>query len=219
MRRSFDIETVPGLLALGAVVGVLLLPVLWMARMGVGALQSRAAARPAPSAPSTAITPVGSVAPTPVPSASSATASPSAAEPPALGMPVRGARRSTIPDTFGERRGSRRHEGVDIRAPRGTPVLAARDGHVARLSRSAAGGIEIYALDGEGRFCLYYAHLLRYAAGLREGLPIARGQIIGYVGTSGNAPNRAPHLHFGILRTRTPERCDGEALNPLPLLR
>jgi peptidoglycan LD-endopeptidase LytH len=218
MRRLFDMETVPGLLALGAVVGMLLLPLLWLARTGVSALQSRAAARPAAASPLPTSAPSATATPAPAP-VPSATIAPTAAEPPPLGMPVRGVRRGAVPDTFGERRGSRRHEGIDIRAPRGTPVLAARAGHVARLSRSAAGGIEIYALDGDGRFCLYYAHLLRYAAGLREGLPIKRGQIIGYVGASGNAPNRAPHLHLGLLRTQTPERCDGEALDPLPLLR
>jgi murein DD-endopeptidase MepM/ murein hydrolase activator NlpD len=126
--------------------------------------------------------------------------------------------RKAITGTFGERRGSRRHEGLDIRAPRGTPVLAASDGRIARLSRSGPGGIELYQLDGD-LFCLYYAHLLRYAAGLREGQRVKRGQIIGYVGTSGNAQSRAPHLHFGVMRAETPGRCEGEALDPLPLFR
>lgn len=211
--------SVPGLLALGAAVGVLLLPLLWLARLGVSALHSRATSFAiAPPTPPTN-TPTPHATPTPATPVPSPVASPKLPELPALSVPVRGIRRSAIPDTFGERRGSRRHEGLDIRAPRGTPVLAASEGRVARLSHSAAGGIEIYQFDGDGRFCLYYAHLLRYAGGLREGLPVKRGQIIGYVGVSGNAPNRAPHLHFGVLRTKTPERCDGEPLNPLPLLR
>jgi murein DD-endopeptidase MepM/ murein hydrolase activator NlpD len=219
MRRLLDMGSVPGLLALGAVVGVLLLPLLWLARLGVSALHSRATSfTVAPEALPTN-TPVPRVTPVPQLPVPSSAASPTLTEPPALSMPVRGARRSVVPDTFGERRGSRRHEGVDIRAPRGTPVLAASEGRIARLSHSAAGGIEIYQLDGDRHFCLYYAHLLRYVGGLREGLPVKRGQVIGYVGVSGNAPNRAPHLHFGVLRTQTPERCDGEPLNPLPLLR
>ncbi len=219
MRRLLDMGSVPGLLALGAVVGVLLLPLLWLARLGVSTVHSRATSfTVGPQAP-TPNTSAPRVRPAPEIAIPSPAASPTLPDLPALHMPVRGVRRSAIPDTFGEKRGSRRHEGLDIRAPRGTPVLAASDGHVARLAHSTAGGIEIYQLDGNGHFCLYYAHLLRYAGGLREGLPVKRGQVIGYVGVSGNAPSRAPHLHFGVLRTKTPERCDGEPLNPLPLLR
>jgi murein DD-endopeptidase MepM/ murein hydrolase activator NlpD len=89
---------------------------------------------------------------------------------------------------------------VDILAPRGTPVLAADDGRVARLGSNALGGITVYAVDSGGRFVYYYAHLDRYRAGLAEGTPLAKGEVIGYVGTTGNAPPNTPHLHFQVMR-------------------
>jgi murein DD-endopeptidase MepM/ murein hydrolase activator NlpD len=101
---------------------------------------------------------------------------------------------------FGEGRdaGKRPHEAVDVLAPRNTPIHAVEDGVVAKLFYSKAGGNTIYQFDPDGRFCYYYAHLQQYAPGLEEGQRIKRDQIIGYVGTSGNAPPDTPHLHFAI---------------------
>jgi peptidoglycan LD-endopeptidase LytH len=117
-----------------------------------------------------------------------------------LRVPVEGARIERMKDSFAERRGggSRAHEAVDILAPRHTPVQAVEDGTIARLSTSAAGGLMIYQFDPAKRFCYYYAHLHRYAVGLHEGQRVAAGDVIGYVGTSGNAPPGTPHLHFAI---------------------
>jgi peptidoglycan LD-endopeptidase LytH len=216
MRPLLDTERVPGLLAIGALVGVLLLPILWMARLGVSTLRARASVPAAAQPPQpTSASPGASATPEAQPTPASSLP---VAELPSLRIPVRGVRRSAIPASFGDPRGNHRHQGLDIRAPRGTPVLAATDGRVARLSRSSGGGIEIYHFDGGGRFCLYYAHLLRYARRLHEGQDVKRGQVIGYVGSTGNAPERSPHLHFALYRTAGPERCSGEPLDPLPLL-
>jgi len=108
---------------------------------------------------------------------------------------------------FDQRRGggTRAHEAVDILAPRNTPVHAVEDGTIAKLFFSKAGGRTIYQFDPSGRFCYYYAHLERYADGLRECLAVSRCNVIGYVGTSGNAPPNAPHLHFTIFEL-TPAR-------------
>jgi murein DD-endopeptidase MepM/ murein hydrolase activator NlpD len=99
-------------------------------------------------------------------------------------------------------------------------VRAVEDGRIARLFSSAAGGLTIYLIEESETFCYYYAHLERYDAGLREGDRVARGAILGYVGTTGNAPANAPHLHFAIFRL-TSERqwWKGEPLNPYPVLR
>jgi murein DD-endopeptidase MepM/ murein hydrolase activator NlpD len=103
-------------------------------------------------------------------------------------------------------------------APRGTPVLAADDGVVAKISRNKAGGLAIYQVDGSGHIVYYYAHLDRYADGLKEGMAVKKGDVIGYVGTSGNAPPGTPHLHFTIFKLG-PEKqwWKGTAVNPFPL--
>ena len=136
----------------------------------------------------------------------------------ALMVPVQGVRAEKIPDTFGDARGSaRRHNALDIMAPRGTPVLAADDGRVLKMHRNSLGGITIYALDPESRFVYYYAHLDRYREGLVEGAPLAKGEVIGYVGTTGNAPPNMPHLHFQVMRLTTERRYwDGVPVNPKP---
>ena len=128
--------------------------------------------------------------------------------PPApLRLPVDEADARAMKGQFGDRRdrGARGHEAVDILAPRNTPVHAVDDGTVAKLFFSKQGGITVYQFDPTERFCYYYAHLERYAPGLREQQKISRGEIIGYVGTTGNAPANTPHLHFAIFRL-TPER-------------
>jgi murein DD-endopeptidase MepM/ murein hydrolase activator NlpD len=134
-------------------------------------------------------------------------------------FPLKGYDRANLRDNFGEVRGTRKHEALDIMAPRGTPVVAVEDGRVAKLFRSAFGGITIYQFDPAERFAYYYAHLDRYAPGLAEGDAVKRGQVIGYVGSTGNAPAHAPHLHFTIFRLGQDKRWwKGEAVNPYPYL-
>jgi murein DD-endopeptidase MepM/ murein hydrolase activator NlpD len=138
-----------------------------------------------------------------------------------LQLPVEGLTREELRDTFNEARGSdRRHEALDILAPRDTPVLAVDDGTVAKLFLSKAGGITIYQFDPTSTYAYYYAHLSRYAEGLQEHASVARGQVIGYVGTTGNAPPDTPHLHFAIFQLTDRKRWwDGTAIDPYPLLR
>jgi murein DD-endopeptidase MepM/ murein hydrolase activator NlpD len=127
-----------------------------------------------------------------------------------------------LTSTFNELRGggSRRHEAMDILAPRGTPVLASVDGRIAKLFTSAAGGLTIYQFDEEERYCYYYAHLDAYAANLAEGQRVARGQVVGYVGTTGNAPPDTPHLHFAIFRLGDDKRWwEGDPIDPITFLR
>ena len=133
-------------------------------------------------------------------------------------VPVKGIEPRQLRDNFEEARGKRKHEALDILAPRGTPVLAAGDGRVAKLFTSAAGGLTVYQFDAEERFTYYYAHLDRYADGLKEGMPLKRGELVGYVGTTGNAGN-TPHLHFSIFRLGPEKKWwKGTALNPYPFL-
>ena len=123
---------------------------------------------------------------------------------------------------FEERRGggSRRHEAVDILAPQGTPVRAVEDGTIAKLFLSKAGGITIYQFDTSERFTYYYAHLDRYAEGLREGQRLERGDVIGYVGTTGNAPRNTPHLHFAIFELTPQKRWwEGTPVDPYLVFR
>jgi murein DD-endopeptidase MepM/ murein hydrolase activator NlpD len=123
--------------------------------------------------------------------------------------------------SFSDARGSSRvHEALDILSPRGTPVVAAEAGTIVKLFESARGGTTIYQFDPSGSFCYYYAHLDSYAPGLREGATVERGQTIGYVGTTGNAPPQTPHLHFAIFRLG-PERhwWEGVPIDPYLVLK
>lgn len=137
-----------------------------------------------------------------------------------LTMPVQGYDAHRLRDNFDETRGGvRRHEALDIMAPRGTPVVAADDGVIAKLFRSAAGGITIYQFDGSQRYAYYYAHLDHYREGLREGEAVRRGDVLGYVGSTGNAPESAPHLHFTIFELGPDKKWwRGKAVNPYPYL-
>ena len=134
-------------------------------------------------------------------------------------VPVSGVVASQLRDTFDEGRdGGRVHRALDILAPRGTPVLAADDGRVLRVRRNALGGNTVYATDPAGRVVYYYAHLDAYRPGLAEGATISRGDVLGIVGTTGNAPKDTPHLHFQVMRMSPDGRYwDGEAINPYPL--
>jgi peptidoglycan LD-endopeptidase LytH len=110
-------------------------------------------------------------------------------------------------DTFGDpREGTRRHRGIDILAPRGTPVIAALDGRVVAMSEGGAGGRGLHVLDRSGTYLLYYAHLDRYAAGIRRGRTVRQGDVLGYVGATGNAHGGSPHLHFEVAVVADPQR-------------
>ena len=139
-----------------------------------------------------------------------------------LRMPIDGAAVESMRGGFDERRdaGARPHEAADLLAPRNTPVHAVDNGSIAKLFVSKAGGNTIYQFDPGQRFCYYYAHLDRYADGLRDGAPVTRGDVIGFVGTSGNAPANTPHLHFALFEL-TPERhwWQGTPLDPYLVFR
>jgi murein DD-endopeptidase MepM/ murein hydrolase activator NlpD len=135
-----------------------------------------------------------------------------------LMVPVAGVSPAAVPDTFRVLRGTRIHGAVDIPAPRGTPVLSADDGRVLRLARNRKGGLIIYATDVGERLIYYYAHLDAYGAGIGKGTRLERGQVIGYVGTSGNADLREPHLHFQVMiRPNDGRWSGGQAIDPRPL--
>ena len=140
--------------------------------------------------------------------------------PPGLAVPVAGVASDQLYDSFAEERGEGwRHGALDIPAPAGTPVVAVAAGRVEKLFESAAGGHTVYVRSSDGSLVYYYAHLDRYAPGLREGMEVARGQQIGTVGASGNADPTAPHLHFEVKRMAPGERWyQGRAVNPYPLL-
>jgi murein DD-endopeptidase MepM/ murein hydrolase activator NlpD len=200
---------------------------------------SRAAAvDPSPVPAATVMAPASSGAPAP-PSAPAKADSPAAVTPrtdprptattpvatsyagTGLLVPVQGVTAAELHDTFSDARAAGRvHEAIDIMAPRGTPVLAVADGTVEKLFTSVPGGLTIYQFEPSGRYAYYYAHLDRYADGLREHAAIRRGDVVGYVGSTGNADPSAPHLHFAIFELG-PERqwWKGTAINPYPVLR
>jgi murein DD-endopeptidase MepM/ murein hydrolase activator NlpD len=134
-------------------------------------------------------------------------------------LPVAGVATSALTDSYRDARGGGRvHEALDIMAPRNTPVLAADDGKVAKLFYSVRGGNTIYEFDPSETFSYYYAHLDRYADGLHEGDPIHRGQLIGYVGSTGDADASAPHLHFAIFQLDAEKRWwKGSPINPFTI--
>jgi peptidoglycan LD-endopeptidase LytH len=134
-------------------------------------------------------------------------------------IPVEGVRADQLKSTFDEARAGHVHHAIDILAPRGTPVLAAVEGTVRKLFLSRAGGITLYEYDRAGERSYYYAHLDSYAPGIREGLDVHRGDVLGYVGTTGNAPESTPHLHFAIeVLPPTKEWWKGEPIDPYPIL-
>ena len=138
-----------------------------------------------------------------------------------LEIPVEDVDDDDLRDTFADARGGgRSHEAIDIMASRGTRVVAVEGGSIAKLFNSEQGGLTIYQFDPSGTYTYYYAHLDRYAAGLKEGQTVKRGDVIGSVGSTGNAAEDAPHLHFAIFRL-TPERqwWKGTPINPYLVLR
>ena len=135
-------------------------------------------------------------------------------------LPVAGITPRQLTDTFTDARSEgRSHDAIDIMAARGTPVLATADGKVVKLFTSVRGGLTIYEFDPTESYAYYYAHLDRYEPGLAEGQSIKRGDVIGYVGSTGDASPEAPHLHFAIV-VLGPEKkwWQGTAVNPYPLL-
>ena len=135
-------------------------------------------------------------------------------------IPVQGMPAADLSDTFTDARGNGRvHDAIDIMAPRGTPVLATEDGPVAKLFSSVRGGLTLYQFDTRREHAYYYAHLDRYAPDMREGRVLKRGEVLGYVGSTGNASPDAPHLHFAIMALGPKDTWwQGTAINPYPLL-
>lgn len=136
-------------------------------------------------------------------------------------IPVAGVRPDQLLDTFTDARSEgRAHDAIDIPAPAGTPVLAASDGEIIKLFQSERGGTTIYQLSADPKVMLYYAHLQRYADGLAAGNRVKQGEVIGYVGDTGNAGAGNFHLHFSISIVADPKRYwEGTNVNPYPLLR
>jgi murein DD-endopeptidase MepM/ murein hydrolase activator NlpD len=134
-----------------------------------------------------------------------------------LTMPIAGVDPSKLHNSFAEIRDGHRHEALDIMAPRGTPVTAVAQGNVVKLFNSKQGGLTVYQFDDSQTLCYYYAHLDRYAPGLQEGTLLRKGDVLGYVGSTGDASPNAPHLHFAIFKLG-PEKqwWKGTAVDPLP---
>lgn len=175
------------------------------------------------NAPSDEVTPAGDVAVVDTPTGDEvAIAEGVVVGPAGLAIPVADVKPGALIDTYTQARagGARQHDAIDIIAPHGTPVLAAAPGIVERLFFSdGGGGTTIYIRSPDRRWSYYYAHLERYAPGLKEGQQVRRGQVIGYVGSSGNASPEGPHLHFAINRMAPDDDWhSGEAINPYPLL-
>ena len=206
----------------------------WMqrdAQRAVAAQTTQAPALPAPNSspasvpqqpPSSASIIVDPHGSEPAPGAANSIApAPVAAAPAgAFIIPVQGIPATQLIDTFTQARGENRvHDAIDIMAPHGTPVVAVADGKVAKLFDSKAGGITLYQFDPSERFVYYYAHLQGYAPGVVEGKAVKQGEVIGYVGATGNSNPDRPHLHFAV-GALTPEKkwWDYTAINPYPLL-
>lgn len=133
--------------------------------------------------------------------------------------PIRGTSIRDLRTMFADDRGGRPHEAIDIMAPRGTPVLAVVSGPIRKLFLSKPGGMTIYQFDEDEVYCYYYAHLDGYKPGLREGTRVKRGDVIGYVGSTGNASPTAPHLHFAIFELGKEKKWwKGRAVDPYPPL-
>ena len=181
---------------------------------------------PAPTAPEIAAAVADSVAEVPfvvAPPVEVAAPPVSPAGIPGAGLliPVQGVGASSLVNTYDQARGQgRRHDAIDIMAPRGTPVLAVADGTVMKLFQSERGGITLYELAPDRRTIYYYAHLDRYAPGIAEGQTLRRGQLLGYVGNTGDAGPGNYHLHFEVSTIKAPgQYWGGTPQNPYPLLR
>jgi peptidoglycan LD-endopeptidase LytH len=174
--------------------------------------------------------PISIESPTPLPSVAT---SPSPAEispPPTpqsgfvgtlhLIIPVAGVTKDQLIDTFTDARSEGRvHDAIDIPAAQGTSVLAVADGQIIKLFQSEKGGTTIYQLSSDRKLIFYYAHLQGYRDGLSEGQFVRQGNVIGFVGDTGNAGPGNYHLHFSIAIANDPKRYwEGTNINPYPLL-
>ena len=227
LRRSLRVFAIG--VACGFIIGAALVAILITKYGQIAGVHSSSAGTSADDGLADIDSPVIEVRPsganTPV--ATTGSAGPVVAAPPAdltrrdFEMPVEGVKSDQLVRSFEDRRnGSRPHEAIDILAPRNTPVKAVEDGTIARLFESKAGGTTIYQFDPSEQYCYYYAHLERYAEGLHEGDKVRKGQVIGYVGTSGNAPKNTPHLHFAIFKlTDAKHWWEGTPIDPYDVLR
>jgi murein DD-endopeptidase MepM/ murein hydrolase activator NlpD len=137
-----------------------------------------------------------------------------AADPVVVMVPVVGVSPRALASSFGAPRSEHRtHQGIDIMAARGTPVVAATAGEVIRIGQDRLGGNVVW-IAGEGMSLFYYAHLDRFRLGLTVGERVRAGSVLGYVGNTGNAATTPPHLHFGIYPARRAFR----AVDPYDLL-
>lgn len=152
------------------------------------------------------------------PAASPEQAEPLPLHPGGLSMPISGIEPEQLLDSFNDPRGAGIHEAIDIMAPLRTPVMAVDDGKLVKLFSSVPGGLTLYQFDTSEQFAYYYAHLDSYVPGLVEGQELKRGDLLGYVGASGNANPLAPHLHFMVYALGPEKRWwQGRAINPYPL--
>ena len=211
-----SLARVVALAAIGAAASGCARPVLYYPTPESAGVRSapRPSSRPEPSAPTEAGTPVA-------PHDESAAADMEYLESRHLLVPVAGADMSKVDDSFYADRdgGARTHHALDILAPRGTPILSADDGKILRMSNSTLGGICMYTVDPEGRIVYYYAHMDHYNDAMTPGRAIVRGDTLGYVGTTGNAPKDTPHLHFQIMRWAPDGKYwNGEPIDPFELL-
>ncbi|MEI9970880.1 MAG: M23 family metallopeptidase [Ignavibacteriota bacterium] len=203
-----------GMFAMGFASGVLILTLaLWFSGglrlSSVFAGGTRPTLEPTPAPPVATTTPDG--APPPVPGAPA---------PLHLAMPIAGVDPEELEDTFNEVHDGHKHEALDIPAPKGTPVMAAAEGNVVKLFTSKQGGLTVYQFDNTQTYCYYYAHLDRYAPGLKENMLLRKGDVLGYVGSTGNASAAAPHLHLEVSKLGPEKKWwEGTPLNPLPLLK
>jgi peptidoglycan LD-endopeptidase LytH len=208
-HRAMSVRRMHSALPGAALAAVLLLPACTVA---IGAAPERGPRResepPRAERPASAPRPGGSHAPGELAPGAS------------LLIPVAGIGATQLRDTYHDpRSGGRTHQAIDIMAPAGTPVVAAADGTVHRLREGGIGGIALYQIGADGRTLYYYAHLQGYAAGIREGMSVRRGEVIAYVGDTGNAGRGNYHLHFSVGRLRDPARWwESENVNPYPLL-
>jgi len=158
--------------------------------------------------------------PAPAPAPEAPAAGEVASAPLHLAMPIAGIDPNKLTDTFNEVHSGHKHEALDIPAPRGTPVMAVAEGNVVKLFTSKPGGLTVYQFDNSQTYCYYYAHLDRYAPGLTEHTLLRKGDVLGYVGSTGNASAEAPHLHFEVSKLGPDKKWwEGTPIDPLPLLK
>jgi murein DD-endopeptidase MepM/ murein hydrolase activator NlpD len=137
-----------------------------------------------------------------------------------LALPLDTLKASALAESFYDKRDGRSHEAIDIPAPRGTPVRAVAEGNVAKLFTSKQGGLTVYQFDNTQTYCFYYAHLDKYAPGIQDGMLLRKGEVLGYVGTTGNAPKNTPHLHFALFQLGPDKKWwSGKPLDPLPFFK